>query len=109
MKAISEGMGSGQIKHVDLSEVIDEDWSEFLVMDLKLKTSFAFEKANFWHCREGISSTTMQMLNEEFNTFRGLFPLRLFVTGPPASGKTHYSTKLAEAYGVPHIKIGNLI
>lgn len=49
------------------------------------------------------------MLNEEFNVFRGLFPLKLFITGPPASGKTHFSQKLADAYGVPHFKILELI
>jgi len=49
------------------------------------------------------------MLNEEFNLYRGLFPLKLFITGPPSSSKTHYATKLSESYGVPHIKIGDLI
>jgi adenylate kinase len=51
----------------------------------------------------------MGFLNEEFNRFRGLFPLKVFVTGPPASGKTHFASKLAESYGVPHVKIGDLI
>jgi len=51
----------------------------------------------------------MENLNKEFNLFRGLFPLKIFMTGPPASGKTHFAQKLAESYGVPHIKIGDLI
>jgi len=41
--------------------------------------------------------------------FRGLFPLKVFISGPPASGKTHISHKLSEAYGVPHIKIGDIV
>jgi hypothetical protein len=36
MKAISEGMGSGLIKHVELSDVIEEEWCEFLTLDLKM-------------------------------------------------------------------------
>lgn len=51
----------------------------------------------------------MAMLNSEFNLFRGLFPLKLLITGPPAAGKTHFALKLVEAYGIPHIKINDLI
>lgn len=102
-------MGSGLTKNLELSDVIDEEWSEYLNLDLKMKTSKIFTDADFWHCKDGINSKTMQMLNEEFNLFRGLFPLKLFITGPPGSGKTHYATKLSQAYGVPHIKINDLV
>jgi dephospho-CoA kinase len=51
----------------------------------------------------------MTMLNEEFNFFRGLFPLKVFITGPPCSGKTHFGTKLNEMYGVPHFCIKDII
>ena len=39
MKAISEGMGNGMTKKVDLNDVIDEEWCEYMVCNLKLKTS----------------------------------------------------------------------
>jgi hypothetical protein len=29
-------MGSGVTKHVELNEVVDEEWSEFMVIDLKI-------------------------------------------------------------------------
>ena len=51
MRAISAGMGSGHIKHVELSDVIEEDWCEFLTLDLKMKTSPLLRDASFWHCR----------------------------------------------------------
>lgn len=51
----------------------------------------------------------MQMLNDEFNHFRGLFPLKVFIGGPPVSGKTHFATKLAQSYGIPHLKLLDLI
>jgi adenylate kinase len=51
----------------------------------------------------------MKMLNEEFNYYRGLFPLKVFITGPPCSGKTHFASKLNELYGVPHIKISDIV
>jgi hypothetical protein len=45
MKAISSGMGSGFTKNVELSDVIDEEWSELLTIDLKLKPSAVFKEA----------------------------------------------------------------
>jgi adenylate kinase len=51
----------------------------------------------------------MKMLNEEFNTYRGLFPLKVFIGGPPVSGKTHFATKLSHGYGIPHLMIQDLI
>lgn len=51
----------------------------------------------------------MKMLNEEFNFFRGLFPLKILISGPPCSGKTHFASKLSEQYGIPHITIKDII
>lgn len=42
MKAVSAGMGSGLFKHVDLDEVVDEDWCEYISLDLKMKASDIF-------------------------------------------------------------------
>lgn len=51
----------------------------------------------------------MHLLNEEFNYFRDLFPLKVFISGPPCSGKTHFGKKLTELYGVPHFCINDII
>jgi adenylate kinase len=110
MQAVSSTLGSGAIKSVELSDVLHEEWVELLMLDLKIKTSAEFlGKSTEWHCPEGITSQTMKMLNEEFNTFRGLFPLKVFIGGPPVSGKTHFATKLARGYGIPHLMISDLI
>jgi hypothetical protein len=63
MKAISSGMGSGLFKHVELEEVVDEDWCENISLDLKIKASDIFRNATFWHCKEGIRKQTMALLN----------------------------------------------
>jgi adenylate kinase len=109
MKAISTGIGSGKTKNVELGDVIDEDFCEFLTLNVKMETSRVLAEAPFWHCREGISMGSMKMLNEEFNLFRGLFPLKVVICGPPASGKSHYAAKLAEVYGIPHITIKDIV
>ena len=51
----------------------------------------------------------MKLLNDEFNLFRGLFPLKVFIGGPPGSGKTHFTKLLAESYGIPHLTIGEMV
>lgn len=45
-----------------------------------------------WHCEEGLSKNITK-LNNEFNTFRGLKPVKIFIAGPPASGKTFYGKR----------------
>ena len=39
MEAISKGMGSGMVKKVDLADIVDEEWSECLIINLKMRTS----------------------------------------------------------------------
>jgi len=95
---------------VPLADVIDEEWSEMLTLDLKLQISPELARlSSDWHCRQGITTDTMKLLNEEFNLFRGLFPLKVFIGGPPGSGKTHFTKMLAESYGIPHLLIGDMV
>jgi len=110
LKAISNGLGSGALKNVSLDQVIEEDWAETLMLDLKFQTSEEFlDLPSKWHCCEGICEKNIKALNDEFNLFRSLFPLKVFVGGPPASGKTFYSKKLASNYGIPHLVINDMI
>lgn len=62
-----------------------------------------------WHCIGGITEDTLQLLNEEFNMFRGLFPLKVAIGGPPTVGKSHYASKLASSYGIPHLKLSGMV
>lgn len=93
-----------------LADVIDEEWSEMLTLDLTMKISPEFSRiGSDWHCKDGISNETMKLLNDEFNLFRGLFPLKVFIGGPPGSGKSHFTKMLADSYGIPHLTIGDMI
>ena len=80
-----------------------------MTVNIKLQCSAQIQECLDWHCHHGITPTTMKKLNEEFNHFRGLFPLKVFLTGPPCSGKTHFASKLNELYGVPHYKIQDIV
>lgn len=110
IQAISTCLGSGNIQNVQLADVIDEEWSEMLTLNLKMRVSDEFRNlSSGWHCKAGITMDTMKLLNEEFNLFRGLFPLKVFIGGPPGSGKTHFTKMLADSYGIPHLSIKEMI
>ena len=109
MTAISEGIGSGATKEVSIAEVVEEPWCEFLQANVKLAVSPVLADGFKWKCPQGINKDTMAMLNDEFNFFRGLFPLKVFITGPPCAGKTYFAQKLVEQYGVPHITIKDIV
>ena len=61
-----------------------------------------------WHCKDGLAKN-IQSVKEEFCRERGLKPIKIFITGPPASGKSHYGKQLAEHCNVPHIHVGKLL
>jgi adenylate kinase len=104
--ALSKGMGSGQADSYSYFDYLEKDVQDLAFMNLKMKTSIAFkdgeppedaedpeEAAKLlkfkWHCEKGIIEN-IKLLNEEFNTARKLNPVKIFITGPPASGKTRY-------------------
>jgi adenylate kinase family enzyme len=51
----------------------------------------------------------MKMLNDEFNNFRGLFPLKVYIGGPATVGKSYFASSLATGYGIPHLKILDMV
>lgn len=111
IQAISSAMSDGKVKAVDFVDVMLENWSEYLSLHLLVNTSSIFDDPAHpmeWHCSKGIVSC-IDLLNQEFNAFRALRSVKVFVTGPPVSGKSHYSRKLAERYSVPHLHISSLI
>ena len=64
MRTVSSGMGSGLIKHVELGDVLGEDWLEFLTLDIKMLPSSAFTSGSFkWQSPHGICNESMGLLN----------------------------------------------
>jgi len=57
-----------------------------------------------WHSKFGIRKN-IRSLETEFNTFRGLNPVKIFISGPPASGKTYYASELAKYYNIPRVHV----
>ena len=118
-------MGTGKIASVSAGSISDsQGWRECLTINLRMKASDAFkaipltpeeqeaedteqlakDKRFPWHSKFGIRKT-IRTLEQEFNSFRGLNPVKIFITGPPASGKTFYAEKLAHYYNIPRVHV----
>ena len=80
-----------------------------LTIDLRIKPTMVFAKmeeedaaieaeegvevARFkfpWRSKDGIQKT-IEVLRQEFNKVHGLYQEKVFLMGPPGSGKTHFS------------------
>jgi SpoVK/Ycf46/Vps4 family AAA+-type ATPase len=61
-----------------------------------------------WHCEFGIEEN-LEKLRKEFTWYRNLNPVKILITGPPASGKTYISEKLSKYYNLPVYNIKSLI
>ena len=111
IRAISEGIGTGLVEAVKPSGL---HWEEFLSVNVWMKPSGLLvpEEEGVppieWHSLNGIHGNIYK-LNAEFNSSRGLRPIKVFVSGPPASGKSHFSKNVSEEYNIPHIRVKNLI
>jgi adenylate kinase len=49
------------------------------------------------------------VVRAEYVLARGLRPVRIWMHGPPGSGKSFWAAKMAEQYYLPHIKLGDII
>lgn len=78
-------------------ETLEEEEKEAMLKSLKFP----------WHSEKGIIGN-MAKLNIEFNKYRGLNPVKIFVSGPPASGKTFYAEKLAKYYNICNVSVNKL-
>ena len=92
---------------------LELDWRVPMMLNLKLKPSSLFVSQNEeeepvefeWHSKEGLK-LNIGKVKEEFSKERGLKPVKIFISGPPAAGKSFFAKKLAEHYNVPHIHVG---
>eukprot|EP00826_Nyctotherus_ovalis_P055279 TRINITY_DN7327_c0_g1_i5.p1 TRINITY_DN7327_c0_g1~~TRINITY_DN7327_c0_g1_i5.p1 ORF type:complete len:702 (+),score=267.13 TRINITY_DN7327_c0_g1_i5:447-2552(+) len=122
--AISKAIGTGLIESCTSQALAKNPWMLPLQINVKIRSSEAFrdeptpeeegdldpdeaerrakERRFPWHCEFGIAET-VAMLNTEFNRCRELNPVKVFVAGMPASGKSWLSELLAKYYNVPHI------
>ena len=107
VQAIAGAMGDGQVVAIPYTDVMLEAWSESLSVHLQVSSSSFFSNIN-WHSKQGIVQN-IDLLNQEFNTYRSLRSIKVLISGPPVSGKSYFGRKLAENYSIPHIHISAVI
>jgi len=134
VSAIADGVGTGKIESVQIKDMMNDPYLDVFRLDIKLKPSdvveivqseeeelekseltdgdiesLAMPKFKFvWWCRDGLRKNIRKVV-DEFNTFRGLKPLKLFIAGPPASGKSKLGASISKKYGLPHIVVADVV
>ena len=107
--------------------MLGAEWAAHLSVNLKFKPSAVFADPAYgnlsglgdrppnsaplefeWKNREGLIDNIGSVV-EEFNMHRGLDCVKLFLTGPPAVGKSHFAAKLAKRYNLPHITVRSVV
>ena len=53
--------------------------------------------------------SNIQLIKKEFEIQRGLKPVKVYLTGPPCSGKSFFGQQLGEHYNIPHIHMEKLL
>jgi len=105
VEAISSEMGSGTVQELNFQEAAFKDWAEFLSLNLWMVPSNIQTE---FHCIEGIPQC-MGKVEQEFNLYRGLGKYKVFITGPPAVGKSYFGRQVAEEYNLPLVQIAEVV
>lgn len=117
--SISKAVGSGKVSKIKFNSPDIERFPKIndLMVNIKFKTSslmeskqseFSIKKGFDWHCEFGIADN-LEKIKAEFKEYRNLKNMKIFVTGPPGSGKTTLGSILAKEYNLPHLKIADMI
>ena len=124
IRSISKGIGSIDIKNLTDFNIDEIDIPNFneLSIDIQIKPSKITEyepqkknetldeynKRKFkWHCEKGIPQN-MDLISQEFNLYRGIKSIKIIITGPPSSGKSYISDKIAKQFKITHLTMINI-
>ncbi|XP_041661053.1 adenylate kinase 7-like isoform X2 [Cheilinus undulatus] len=114
VKMISHKLGPGKINILPEEEAItmkafQPEELQFLSVDLRLEAFVIKESLNLHWTSEGGMTENIESIVKEYKDTRQLLPIRIFLTGPPAVGKTTVAEKLSGHYQIHHIKIKEVI
>jgi len=130
IEGISQGIGSGQIetneapkkvpmfslKKASYNEVKNEQttWTNTLQANIWVKPSSLVVKENEggveedqefeWLCKDGLVANIKKVAQEYCDVYN-LKPIKIYVNGPPFSGKTYLSKELAKKYNIIHVSL----
>jgi adenylate kinase len=115
VQGISSTLGTGEVINLpalDEKVLLEENGvSEELTVDMKFNVDdgvVAGLDGVDWVAQEGFVAN-LSNIHKEFITSRKLQPIRVFLHGPPGSGKSHYGRKISTEYYLPHVTIKQAI
>lgn len=131
---ISKGMGSGELEfneplnkipmfmliQTNYNEARTEQasWTTILQAYVNVRPSSLVvreneegkdEDAEFeWHCKEGLVGD-IKKVAQEYCDVNNLKPIKIYINGPPLSGKTVISKELAKKYNIIHVTLKDVL
>ncbi|XP_049613123.1 adenylate kinase 7a isoform X2 [Syngnathus scovelli] len=114
VQAVSQVLGTGKLCQLPEKEAIStkafkQEELEYISIDLRLDAFVVKDTFNFnWSAENGMIEN-VEALVEEYRHTRKLLPIRIFLTGPPAVGKSEMGRRLSEHYRIHHINIRDVI
>lgn len=114
VKTISTSLGTGKVKCITKEEALlskDIEQADFDMLLVNLRMDAVFVKENMrirWAAETGIIDGIVDIV-KDYKETRKLTPLRCFITGPPASGKTTVVKQLCETYKLHHVRIKDVL
>ncbi|NXR76485.1 KAD7 kinase, partial [Pycnonotus jocosus] len=114
IKCISKNIGPGKIEKVPkeiafLSKELTQKQLDMLFVNLRMEPVCLKENFNIkWVAEEGLIENIKQVVTEYKQT-RELLPIKVFVHGPPASGKSTIAKELCKHYKLHYVRINDAI
>jgi adenylate kinase len=113
VKAISDQLGNGRVIRCNkedafLDSTISQLDYDLLTCNIRIEPGWIKEHGVELKFEAGIIENLPSIV-QEFRDARGLWPIKIMVHGPPGSGKTYYSKKMAEHYALHYIEPEELV
>ncbi|XP_067000043.2 adenylate kinase 7-like [Anabrus simplex] len=114
IRAISKTLGSGAIKKISQEEAflipdMTQDVFDLLTVNLNMEPSYIVENMNMKWTSDLPFPENIQRVVSEFREVRGLKPIKIYLHGPPVSGKTTLAKMLCDRYKLHYLGIKEVI
>uniref|UniRef100_A0A8C3N9R1 Uncharacterized protein n=1 Tax=Geospiza parvula TaxID=87175 RepID=A0A8C3N9R1_GEOPR len=114
IKCISKNIGPGKIEKVPkenafLSKELTQMQLDMLFVNLRMESLYLKENFNInWFAETGLIDNIAQVIME-YKQARGLLPLKVFIHGPPGSGKSTIAKELCKHYKLHYVRTNDVI
>jgi len=108
VKAVADNLSNGAVKKLDqedafLNPEITQQQYDLLTTDLRLETGWIKEAGIELKYESGLIENISSLI-QEYKDSRGLWPIKIILHGPPASGKSILAQKLAAEYKIHNLE-----